>query len=107
MVSNKLPDISLMSHSKRLKKAVLMGDFKQRVFGAPSLYSGSFFGAPTITVPSKAGAPGSLAEGPFLVLIGDRLVLEHSPYTKDTQVEVSHRQATGQQGGSAARWDSI
>jgi hypothetical protein len=52
----------------------------------------------------EAGAPGAAAEVTLLVLIGDRLVLEHSPHKKDSQTVVSHRHAPREKGGLAKRW---
>src|SRR6266436_797054 len=107
MVSYRVKATSLRFHSKRLSGANFMGFSRQLVFRDSNPFNGSFFHPSTTTVPSNAGAPGPPAEGTSLVLIGDRLVLEHSPYKKDTQTEISHRHATSEKGGRATRWGYI
>jgi len=72
---------------------------RQLVLGDSTPFNGSYFGPPTTTVASEAGAPGRAAEGITHVLICGRPVLEHSPYKKDRRTELSHRHATGKWGG--------
>jgi hypothetical protein len=76
MVSYRHIDALHCHHSTRLSEASLTGVFKQVVFRASNLYNGPFFSAPTIPVPTEAGAPRTFAEGMLAVLIGDLPVLE-------------------------------
>ena len=55
-------------HSMGLSEARFTGVFKQVGFGASNLFNGSFFGGPTIPVPSEMGAPRTFAEGISLTL---------------------------------------
>jgi hypothetical protein len=76
MVSYRHIDALHRPHSTRLSESRFTGVFKQVVFGASNLYNGSFFWAPTFTVPIEAGAPRTFAEGILAILIGDLPVLE-------------------------------